>query len=80
MAEALRVRVEAMATRHPRAPQGVVTISLGVATAIPGTAGSAETLVAEADEALYPGQRAGRNRVVSEVGREAAGGAGSTVG
>jgi two-component system chemotaxis family response regulator WspR len=76
VAEALRVRVEAMATRHPRAPEGVVTISLGVATAIPGTAASAEALVAEADEALYRAKRAGRNRVVSEIGREAASGTG----
>jgi diguanylate cyclase (GGDEF)-like protein len=80
VAEALRARVETMATRHPTAPRGVVTISLGVATAIPGTAASAEALVAEADEALYRAKRAGRNRVVSEAGGAAAGGAGSTLG
>jgi diguanylate cyclase (GGDEF)-like protein len=80
VAEVLRGRVESMATRHPGAPRGVVTISLGVATANPGTASSAEALVAEADEALYRAKRAGRNRVVSHAAREAAGGAGATAG
>jgi PleD family two-component response regulator len=41
----------------------VVTISLGVATMIPGEAFAPETLVAAADAALYGAKRAGRNRV-----------------
>jgi diguanylate cyclase (GGDEF)-like protein len=52
-----------MATRHPTASLGIVTISLGVATAVPGESSSPETLVAAADEALYRAKRAGRNRV-----------------
>ncbi len=63
VAEVLRLRVESMATRHPRAPSGIVTISLGVATASPGDASSPESLVAMADEALYRAKRAGKNRV-----------------
>ena len=63
MAEVLRLRVESMATRHPRAPGGIVTISLGVATSSPGDASSPESLVALADEALYRAKRAGKNRV-----------------
>ncbi len=78
VAEVLRARVESMATRHPKAPKGVVTISLGVATAPPGTTSSPEGLVAEADEALYRAKRAGRNRVVSEPGAGSVGGLGST--
>ncbi len=62
VAEALRARVETMGTRHPGAPSGVVTISLGVATA-PEEAATPEALVAAADEALYRAKRAGRNRV-----------------
>jgi len=57
-----------------------VTISLGVATASPGSVSSPEALVAEADGALYRAKRAGRNRVVSEPGKGALGGLGSTVG
>ncbi len=69
VAEVLRQRIEAMATRHPKAPSGVVTISLGVATAGPGGESSPEDLVADADEALYRAKRAGRNRVEADTGR-----------
>ena len=63
VAELLRARVERMATRHGQSPFGVVTISLGVATATPGEIFLPESLVAAADEALYRAKRAGRNRV-----------------
>jgi len=62
----LRGRIETLATRHPSAPGGIVTISLGVATAAPGAATSPETLIAAADEALYRAKRAGKNRVESD--------------
>ncbi|HWZ84958.1 MAG TPA: diguanylate cyclase, partial [Thermoanaerobaculia bacterium] len=63
VADMLRSRVEALATKHPGAPSGVVTISLGVATTSPGHASSPEALVASADQALYRAKRAGKNRV-----------------
>ena len=63
VAELLRQRVERMATRHPKSPAGVVTISLGVATMTPGEAFAPDSLVAAADQALYAAKRAGRNRV-----------------
>jgi len=66
VAEVLRSRVEAIATRHPTAPRGIVTISLGVATTS-GTTMAAEDLVAAADEALYRAKRAGKNRVESSA-------------
>jgi two-component system chemotaxis family response regulator WspR len=61
----LRARIEALAIRHPTAPGGIVTISLGVATAASGLATSPEALIAAADEALYRAKRAGKNRVES---------------
>jgi diguanylate cyclase (GGDEF)-like protein len=73
VAEVLRSRVEAMATRHPRSPREVVTISLGVATASPGRSVSPEALVAAADEALYRAKDAGRNRVESQLNTGPAG-------
>jgi diguanylate cyclase (GGDEF)-like protein len=63
VAEALRARIESMRIRHPRAAGGVVTLSLGVATAIPEDDSSPDSLVAAADEALYRAKRAGRNRI-----------------
>jgi len=62
VAEVLRARVEAIATRHPTASRGIVTISLGVATS-GATTMSADDLVAAADEALYRAKREGKNRV-----------------
>jgi diguanylate cyclase (GGDEF)-like protein len=63
-AEALRAACEARALPHPASPAGpVVTISAGVATALPDDAHSPSILVAEADAALYTAKRAGRNRV-----------------
>jgi two-component system, sensor histidine kinase LadS len=44
-----------------------ITISMGVATAIPGEGMNPEDLVMEADRAMYEGKRAGRNQTV--VGR-----------
>ena len=69
VAEVLRARVESIATRHPSAPRGIVTISLGVATTT-GSTTAPEDLVASADEALYRAKRAGKNRVEAADGED----------
>jgi len=64
MAESLRAACEALAIPHPASPVSpVVTISLGVASCIPSLESSAESLVAQADAALYRAKETGRNRV-----------------
>ena len=62
-AESIRRAVEAMGLKHPQG--GVVTISLGVATAGPRDTApvNQEALLAAADRALYRAKNAGRNRV-----------------
>jgi len=64
MAEGLRTACEALAIPHPASPVSpVVTISLGVASCIPSLESSTESLVAQADAALYRAKETGRNRV-----------------
>ncbi len=46
----------------------VVTMSVGVATVRPATTGTAESLLLEADRALYAAKQAGRNQVMGWAG------------
>lgn len=64
-AERLRVAVEKMNFTPGGAARHHLTISLGVASGAPG--GSAEALIAAADQALYAAKRGGRNRVETAV-------------
>src|SRR5262249_26080741 len=64
VAEALRLSVERLELAHNLATYwGRVTISLGVATLVPGRHDSSDRLLAAADTALYAAKRAGRNCV-----------------
>lgn len=56
----------ALALPHPEAAQGIVTVSLGVASIIPIMRNIPEALVREADRALYQAKNLGRNRVYPE--------------
>ncbi|QDA57613.1 sensor domain-containing diguanylate cyclase [Thermomonas aquatica] len=68
IAEALRVAVETKAMPHPASPVAAhVTVSVGVATALPAVPWPPERLIATADRAMYAAKRRGRNRVCAEL-------------
>ncbi|MES2018335.1 MAG: diguanylate cyclase [Pseudomonadota bacterium] len=51
-----------LALPHAKSPHGVITISIGVATAMPDEDVSWTTLIEKADRALYQAKQDGRNR------------------
>jgi diguanylate cyclase (GGDEF)-like protein/PAS domain S-box-containing protein len=68
-AEKIRGNVEALGIAHPPpAGTGVLTISLGVAAEVPGPQSSPQSLIAQADQALYQAKAAGRNRTALAQG------------
>jgi len=62
-AERLRQTVEAAGLPRGDVPEGIVTMSVGVATDQAARGRSPEALLAAADAAMYESKRAGRNRV-----------------
>ena len=48
--------------RHEKNPPGVVTVSVGCATLVPGFGQHVDALIDRADQALYQAKRGGRNR------------------
>ncbi len=63
-AERLRAGVAALREPHPLAPEGVVTVSVGVAATVPRMPDRPGQMVTQADAELYRAKRAGRNRVM----------------
>ena len=73
LAEAMRGMLQMAALPHARSPTAaVVTVSIGVATAEPGTPISAETLIANADAALYQCKSQGRNQSMHRLIKQCA--------
>jgi diguanylate cyclase (GGDEF)-like protein len=62
--ERVRAAVRQLAIPHAAGPDGVLTLSAGMAAFDPGEATTAEELLKRADAALYQAKSAGRNRVV----------------
>lgn len=65
IAEEIRMGVETLGIPHGSSPaKEVVTVSAGVAAAMPAKRGSPDALIHDADGALYQAKHRGRNRVV----------------
>lgn len=65
LADRLRLAVHAANLEHAHAPEGRVTVSVGVSVGVPAGEGGPQRLVGSADEALYRAKYGGRNRVES---------------
>lgn len=66
LAERIRQRVLGLGVEHRASSAGpLLSVSLGVATVVPGAASRPEDLVDLADRALYAAKQAGRNRVAT---------------
>ncbi len=63
VAERLRRDVMATKREHAESPFGVVTVSIGAATAYPQPGTDPQPLIDAADQALYRAKQAGRNRI-----------------
>lgn len=69
IAEEARTNVQNLEVPHEKSQVSEhVSLSLGVATMIPGADNSAEALVALADEALYEAKEKGRNQSIGKIG------------
>jgi len=63
LAENIRLAIKKREIEHTKSPNGVVTVSIGVAAARPADGDDEEHLIRAADKALYRAKENGRNRV-----------------
>lgn len=67
VAETIRVGVELLSIQHGDGPEGIVTVSVGVATRGGDEYSSPAALIAACDRALYEAKNLGRNRTCRDV-------------
>ena len=65
VAEKIRRKVESLRFTYALGTPGAVTVSIGSASCVPSSGGTALELLAAADERLYAAKAAGRNQVMS---------------
>lgn len=63
LAERIRASIQAIAIKHEDSSEGVVTVSIGVASMVPSLNGDSAELLRAADHALYRAKASGRNCV-----------------
>tara|TARA_B100001245_G_scaffold124329_1_gene91648 strand:+ start:16752 stop:18020 length:1269 start_codon:yes stop_codon:yes gene_type:complete len=71
IADEIRQRVMTLEMEHATSEFGLVTVSLGVAAAVPAKDGSYENLLRLADMALYQSKDSGRNQVTAAAALDA---------
>ncbi|WP_397452401.1 diguanylate cyclase [Pseudomonas sp. NA-150] len=64
LAEKIRLSILARHIPHAANPTGIVTVSLGCYSCVPGEQNTIESLIQRADAALYSAKHAGRNRSI----------------
>ena len=64
IAQAICDRVAALQLPHADSSYGIVTVSIGIGSLVPGAGNSPELLIRLADDALYRAKREGRSRAV----------------
>jgi diguanylate cyclase (GGDEF)-like protein len=70
LAERLRTDIERLSIVNEGATNGTVTVSIGVASLVPGAGDVADILIEAADAGLYAAKRRGRNTVVGHAAVE----------